>query len=148
METKGLLISVPDTRVGGRPRKFYRINPMIIQSLETTSEHIKEERSTVELQLTLIRDFLVWLEESCASDEKRKDFIVKWSFIGKFDFITFLLYLKEAALLWELYPQKIPSASQTKKKLSQHIDKYILKLKYKFEVTQAFMDIVLRSHGF
>ena len=143
MEEKELIIGVPDRRVGGTPRNLYRLNPLIIHS-----PRLEEVELNIEISLASIGELLVWLENLYSSDKDRKYFIINWSFIEKFDFITFLLCLKEAALAWESQSKKItPSDQQTGKNISQLIQEYISVLEYKYEPKSAITDIVLRWHS-
>lgn len=164
METKGLLINVPDTKVGRKPRKFYKINPRIIQSdkaptEKTTAMTIDGKGIIVDIPVELIENLLAWLEESNALDEMRKRLLAEWSSMDEFNFITFLLFLKETALAWESSKPKetflsiiqsskdLSQLFQTKKKLSQYIEEYLLKLQSEYKRTPATKDIISSLHG-
>ncbi|MCJ7445361.1 MAG: PadR family transcriptional regulator [Methanotrichaceae archaeon] len=123
MKKDGLLIFDREEKVEGRIRKYYRINPRIIQSPIRNGTYFKSDGSAFEIPLDLIEKFLAWLENSNKEDAGSKEFVEALSASHQYDYITFLEFLNDRAKEWE----KATDAdlkTTPEPKLSQLIEEY------------------------
>jgi hypothetical protein len=108
----------------GRGIKFYKINPMIIQSPTISSPYERPDGTIFEIPLDLVERFLTWLGEFERHISIKEQLIEALSNCKKFDYISFLSLIKGMALQWEEKPENT-SEFASRPRLSQLIDEYI-----------------------
>lgn len=92
MEEDGLVLS----KMEG-PRKYFTINPGIIQSPVRDAAYVKPDGSKFEIPLGMIDQFLVWQQENLKKFNAKDLFFKTVQFYGSVDYITFMTFLKREA---------------------------------------------------
>lgn len=105
----------------------YKINPRSIQSPSAYGSYLTNDGTVFEIPLDLLEDFFIWLKQSNKENICRKKVLKGLSTAQIFDFVTFLLFLRERAIDWEELPD-VASKFSSKPKLSQLIEAYIREL--------------------
>jgi len=116
------------TVVNGRERKIYTINPRIIQSPVVSPPYKRADGTVLEIPIILVEKFLTWLSESGKHSSIKEQFTETLHNLEKFDYLTFLSFIKEIALQWEEKPEFV-SEFPSGPKLSPLIKEYIQEVK-------------------
>lgn len=124
MNLDGLIVLENVTVINGRERKIYKINPMIIQSPTISSPYERPGGIVLEIPTDLVERFLNWSGEIGNRISIKEKLIESLQQVRKFDFITFLSFVRGLALEWEELPEFV-SEFGSRPRLSQLIDKYI-----------------------
>jgi hypothetical protein len=128
MREDGLVV-VNEEIVKSRPRKYYKLNPKILQSPVRDGTYFDEEGSVFNISLDLIERYLSYLEKYegkyFQSGCERRDEIFQRSLIPDIvDYFTFLYLLEDEISLWikdmELHYSKSVPDSDFPYLLSKH----------------------------
>lgn len=125
MKQAGLLIEVPDTTYI-KKRTYYELNPALISS---PIQDIENDEKSFRIPIDLIKIFLNWLARSNKNEE-----ILSWTRIERFDFLTFIMFIKRKAIEWEdSWETTEPSIDAPKyqkfeKKMSKYLEEYMTEL--------------------
>jgi hypothetical protein len=133
MREDGLLTLSEDRDGSRRVHKNYKINPEIIRSPARGAPYIKADGNVFEIPLELLESFFTWLEETYNEEDRKAPFIKALETVRQFDYITFLMFLKDRAVEWEEDP-KIALELATDPKLSQLIEEYINELEKRSDI--------------
>jgi hypothetical protein len=155
MKEDELVVSVADdeTTRKDKPRKYYKINPRIIQSPVITGMYITSKGTQFEIPLKLIETFLEWMNkyhkeksDKQNEEERKKAFMENFlNFEAAKDYIDFLTFLGKLSLKYEgidhIPTQAVidaiyePSKEVTELALWQLITMYLLELDYTFDIS-------------
>lgn len=84
------------------PRKYFLINPKIIQSPAKDTTYVKSDGSKFEIPLAKIEQFLDWQQENIKQFDARDLLFKTVHFPGSVDYLTFMIFLIKEAEFYEL----------------------------------------------
>lgn len=102
MEADGLVTSIRTVR-----RKFYKLNPQIIQFPAAGENYVKIDGSAFEIPLEKIDGLLAWQKENIEQFDARNLFFKTVLFSNVVDYFTFMIFLEKEAKFQEKVCEKI-----------------------------------------
>ena len=102
MEADGLVTSTRTER-----RKFYKLNPRIIQFPAMAETYVKTDGSAFEIPLDKIDGLLAWQKENIEQFDAKNLFFRTVLFSNVVDYITFMIFLEKEAKFQEKVCEKI-----------------------------------------
>jgi DNA-binding PadR family transcriptional regulator len=90
-----------------RLRKYFTINPRIIQSLVKDATYFKSDGSTLEIPSNEVEQLLAWQEENIKQFNAKDLFFETVLFSDAVDYLTFMIFLKKEIEFYELINKRL-----------------------------------------
>jgi hypothetical protein len=144
MKDDGLVIVDEIPAKGGR-RKYYKINPRIIQSPIREEAYFRRDGSLYEINIEQIEGFLNWLEKSNKEDSMRNSIFRNTIVPNMLNYLTFIIFLEQQAIKWEKLSSdatgsRNPINSESKPMLSNQIWDIVEELLYELQISATVIN--------
>jgi hypothetical protein len=141
MKEDGFLNLLADEEDSKKP---YKINPEIVRSPARGVPYRKADGNVFDIPIELLVRFFTWLKETYNEEERKIPFVKALEKVRVFDYITFLMFLRDRAVEWE-EDTGFALESATAPRLSHLIEEYIRELKELNGIDPRVFEKIIRS---